>query len=235
MVKPWIDTVKKGKVLTVFPTAKVTGEWERAFRGAIAQFNTLSTQHTLGVTLDSPKNSKPPDPKGSGGADVQFDLGNGLIEYEALGQKFKATDDNGNPISFSPFALHGLTQTLSRGGIIEKVFVFVPETPQVSALMKASNKPDDFKSVPRAAGIGIRIFIAVHEFIHACGLSNAEHNQQGSNADVFATGITEDAGAFDKPQDDRLLLHLAAPKPNVFSPPIFLKKRVADLIRDNWK
>jgi hypothetical protein len=118
---------------------------------------------------------------------------------------------------------------------MERAFIFVPETPMVDALMKAGPGPDDFKSMPRAAGSGIRLFIAVHEFIHACGLSNAEHTVMGPDADVFTNHPDPHSGPYDKPEQDKILLHLAAPKPNVFSPPIFIKKKVADLIRNNWK
>jgi hypothetical protein len=157
-----------------------------------------------------------------------------------MGQTFVAKDRQGKEINFSPVELHGATQTLSLAfgagpTRMRRAFIFVPETPMVSALMKASNRPDDFKSVQREAGPGIRRFIAVHELIHACGLSNDEHNVQGPDADVFTIFPSVSAGLFDKPQEDKLLLHLAHPKPNVFAPPITIKKKVADLIRDNWK
>ena len=70
--------------------------------------------------------------------------------------------------------------------------------------------------------------------IHACGLSNVEHNAEGPDAEVFTTLPSVSAGPFDEPQDDKLL-HLAHPKPNVFAPPITIKKKSADLIRNNWK
>lgn len=238
-VTPWEDNIKRRKVLTIFRTSKVSGEWLRTFNNAIAKFNELSKSFSLGVTLDTPSNAIRPDPNGEGGAEIQFDLGNGRLEYEAEGQKFVAKDKQGNIINFSPSALHGDTEVVSRsfGGPprIRRVFIFVPETPMVEALMKVGKGPDDFKQVRRSAGSGIRLYIAVHEFIHACGLSNNEHNSQGPNADVFTNFPGVSAGAFDKPEDDKLLLHLAHPRPNVFAPPITIKKKVADMIRDNWK
>lgn len=237
-VTPWRDDIKKGKVLTVFTTKKVVGEWLRAFNAALAEFNKISANQKLGVTLSAPKDLAAPDKDGDGGARVQVDIGNGRLEYEALGQKFIA-QKNGQEIRFDPFALHGATQTFSiafgnNPARMERAFVFVPETPMISVSVKASPKPDDFKQVQRQVGFGVRVFILVHEFVHACGLSNAEHNMTGSDADVFTFGPTAVSGAIDKPDDDKLLLHLAAPKPNVFAPPITINKKVADLIRANW-
>jgi hypothetical protein len=237
-VTPWRDDIRRGKVLTVFPTTRITGEWQRAFAAALAEFNRISTNQNLGVTLSSPKDITAPDKTGDGGARVQIDTGNGRLEYEALGQKFVA-ERNGKPIDFDPFALHGATQTLSLAfgngpARMERAFIFVPETPMISVSVKASPKPDDFKQVQRGVGFGIRVFIIVHEFVHACGLSNAEHNSTGPDADVFTFGASAVSGAIDRPDDDKLLLHLAAPRPNVFAPPITIKRKVADLIRANW-
>lgn len=233
---PWDDTVKKAKVINIVPTAKVTGPWLTTFKEAIAVFNRLSRTHSLGVTFASPAGVQPPDPNGPGGAEAQFDLGNGQLKWRALGQDFVATtkDQNGNPqpINFSPVDLHGYTATLSQSGAIQKAFIFVPETPMVSAAKRIG--PDNFQHIQRPVGSGIRLFIAVHELVHACGLPNADHNLQGPDADVFASFVSPSSGPFDKPEEDKILLHLAAPRPNVFAPPIILKKKVIDLIKNNW-
>jgi hypothetical protein len=87
----------------------------------------------------------------------------------------------------------------------------------------------------RVALSGIGLYIAVHEMIHACGLSNSEHTFTGPDADTFTINPDTSAGAFDRPQDDKILLRVSFPNPNVTAPPNFIKKTVADLIRNNWK
>src|SRR5262249_2209 len=147
-----------------------------------------------------------------------------------------AKDKQGNPLQFSPTGLHGATEMLGRsGGGWERAFVFVPETPMVSAAKHVGPGPDDFQHIDRLAGSGIRLFIAVHELIHVCGPSNAEHNSPGPGADVFTNGPQAFEGAFDKPEDDKILLWNNPPLQRVFAPPITLKKKVIDLIQKNWK
>jgi hypothetical protein len=240
-VDSWEDDIRKRKVLTVFPTQKLTGSWLTTFKDAITQFNKLSKLHNLGVTLSSPSNATKPDPVGEGGAEVQFDLGKGTLAYQALGQSFEAKDEKGNLINFSPFDIHGYTEKVLRSfgdrpDRVRRAFIFVPETPMVEAPKKVGPGRGDFSPVKRVAGSGIRLVIAVHEFIHACGLSDDEHTERGPDADVFATYATVAPGLFERPEEDKILLHLARrPHPNVFAPPIFIKKKVADLIRNNWK
>src|SRR5262249_46787673 len=136
MARQWEDSVKNRnpKELTVFVTSKVTGSWRTACNDAIAEFNQLSTTHTLGVSLAVPQNATAPDPDGEGGADLQFDVGKGTLTCRAFGQEFKIPD-------FSGTALHGHTHVISRGfgnqpPRVRRAFIFVPETPMVSAPLK---------------------------------------------------------------------------------------------------
>jgi len=81
---------------------------------------------------------------------------------------------------------------------------------------------------------GIKHFIAAHELIHVCGLDNSEHTIYGPDADLFIRQPQPFSGSFNKPDEDRFVLHIpTGSKPNVVSPPIFLKTAIADLIRDN--
>lgn len=172
-----------------------------------------------------------PAPDGEGGADVLFDMGKGDLTYTALGQT--------NVIKgYSGISMHGNTQLVSmefgnRAKRVHKAFVFVPETPMITAAMQVGR--DKFNHIQREAGHGVKHFIATHELIHVCGLLNSDHTQFGPNADLFIQQPQPDAGPFSKPEEDRLLLHVTKPpKPNVFSPPIFLQKATIDIIKQNW-
>ena len=115
---------------------------------------------------------------------------------------------------------------------IRRAFIFVPETPMIEASVRVGK--DDFKHLKRGAGSGVRKYIAVHEFIHACGLDDEEHSFEGPNGDVFIGVPNASAGNFDKPNDDKIILRDAHPI-HVSAPPSFiLSQRVADLIKNNW-
>ncbi|HEY6981149.1 hypothetical protein [Reyranella sp.] len=230
----WEDSIRnrKNKQLTIFIAPTLSKPWRRAFDEALKTFNQLSTTNKLGVTMAAPSDAKQPDPDGEGGADVQFDMGKGDITFTALGQDFAIK-------SFSGTAMHGKTelirrQTGSQSDRIGKAFVFVPETPMITAQMRIGR--DKFKDVQREVGPAIKHFIAAHELIHVCGLHNADHTRYGPDADLFIEQPQPFSGAFDKPDEDRFVLHIPGhSKPNVVSPPIFLKKATVDKIRDNWK
>lgn len=226
MSMPWDDRIKNRdpKQLTIFVAPRVNKPWRRAFDAALKTFNQLSAHHRLGVTMAESQTQPAPD--GDGGADVQFDMGNGDLTFAVLGETKVVK-------GFAGTSMHGSTQLVSRqGGPIQKAFVFVPETPMVSAMMKSGR---DYNPVQREAGHGIKHFIAAHELIHVCGLENSDHTQAGLNADLFIAQPQPDAGLFNRPDQDRLMLYLATrPKPNVFAPPIFLKTAAIDLIKQNW-
>jgi len=92
-----------------------------------------------------------------------------------------------------------------------------------------------FNDVQREAGHGIRHFIAAHELIHVCGLHNSDHTPYGPDADLLVAQPQPVSGPFNRPDEDKLMLHNATrPKPNVFSPAIFLKQTTVDKIKLNW-
>jgi hypothetical protein len=216
MATPWDDPIKATKQLTVFPTSNVTGgAWDSVFNNALAEFNKLSKAHKLGVTLT--KSQTPPSSNGPGAADVQFDAVNGTVTFTALGTAFSLTL-NGND-------LHGDTQVIKQsftgpGGTtplrVAKAFIFVPSTPQTSP-------PNN-----RIVGDPVKLCIAVHELIHACGLANSDHSSV-ANADVFF-GIPSLRDRVN-PKDDRLVVG----NPGKELPPIVLNPATVKVIQANWK
>ena len=229
MATPWEDSVKNRnpKQLTIFVAPTLSKPWRRAFDDALKTFNHLSQAHRLGVTMTAPANATKPEPDGDGGADVQFDTGSGDLAYTAFGQDFEVKN-------FSGRDMHGKTQLVVRQPQrIRRAFVFVPETPMVTAQMRVAR--DKFNDVQREAGHGIKHFIAAHELIHVCGLHNSDHTTYGPDADLLVAQPQPVSGPFNRPDEDKLMLHLATrPRPNVFAPPIFLKQATVDLIKDNW-
>jgi hypothetical protein len=207
MATPWDDPIKKTKTLTVFPGSSVSGgSWASVFASAIQEFNNLSNTHKLGVSLS--QSATAPDPSGVGGADVQFEAGNGTVNFTSFGQTISVTV-NGD-------ALGGDTQQVKLvfGSIqkIAKAFIVVPATPKVNA------------NPPRNVGDGVKLVIAVHELIHACGLSNQDHNLD----DLFNGFPQVRAGS--KPQDDKIEVNQ-----NKRLPPLFLSAKTAGVIQANWK
>src|SRR5262249_21897554 len=115
----------------------------------------------------------------------------------------------------------GLTITLGRSGT-EKAYVFVPITPMAS-------------SPNRLVGDPVKLFIAVHEFFHVCGLSDAEHSP-GNNADAFiGTPVVTPQLIVDpkNPDGDRISTGVFGVNQRRF-PPITLSARTAGLIQNNW-
>ena len=229
MATPWEDSVKNRnpKQLTIFVAPTLSKPWRHAFDDAVKTFNHLSRANRLGVMLAAPSNATKPDPDGDGGADVQFDTGSGDLTYTAFGQDFEIKN-------FSGTDMHGNTQLIFRQPQrVRRAFVFVPETPMITAQMRVGR--DKFDGVQREVGHGIKHFIAAHEFIHVCGLDNSDHTIYGPDADLFIRQPQPFSGPFSRPDEDRFVLHIpTGSKPNVISPPIFLKTAIADMIRDNW-
>jgi hypothetical protein len=229
MATPWFNNVRSTHQLTIFPTDTVTkGPWGPVFTAALKEFNRLSSSMQLGVTF-VPSAVKP-DPVGMNrGANVQFDVANGTVHEEVLKTKFgqiiKEFTEN-----VSGTAMHGLTippQWADENGIAHqfRAYIYVPSTPLINSGPAGQQKQ-------REVGDGVKLFIAVHELIHACGLSNGEHS--GSD-DVFVGQPQPSPGA--TPQGDKLTLRLQPPLKLPLDPPdppLLLSARTAGLIRSVW-
>jgi hypothetical protein len=191
------------------------------FKKALQEFNALSARHKLKVTLV--ETTTKPSEQDASGADVQFDAVNGQQTIKALGQTFTTINRGGvpEPIQISGTGTEGLTITLGRSGT-EKAFIFVPITPMAF-------------SPTRLVGDPVKLFIAVHEFFHVCGLTNAEHSPE-HNADAFigTPFVTPQLIVDPKdPDGDRISTGVFGVNQKRF-PPITLSARNVGLIQNNW-
>lgn len=211
MPTPWEAAIKTGKQLTVFATPGMTtgSAWGSAlFRKIIGEFNRLSALNKLGLTLID--TTTPPDAQGAGGANVQVDVSGGTHSFTTFG-KIRTGNLPGTGIDAI-----GVTHPVSQGGAHVKAFIFLPIDPKIGS------------ATSRGVGEGVKLCIAIHEVIHACGLHESDHTP-ANIPDVFSTLTSVSAGASSPPASDRV--DLGGGK---FLPPIFLTPRTAGLIQANW-
>jgi hypothetical protein len=202
---PWTDRVKKQKQLTVYlDTALKDTVWSATLKDALDEFNLLARKHKLGLTLK--QSGDAPATRGAGGADVAVALGNGDVSATYDGEIHKS--------SLGGTLMHGRTFLFSRKDRVEKAFVFLPWKPQV-------NTPKGTRDV----GPVVLKLIAVHEFVHACGLTNAEHAAD----DLFQASPMVDAGS--TAAQDRV--RIPGPKMR-WMPPLILSAATVKEIKKLW-
>ncbi len=202
----WEAPIQRAKRLGVFTGSSMgSGAWAGIAANAIREFNNLSTTHSLGVTLGAV--TTPPDPSGVGGADVQIEAGNGTVNFTTFGQQVS--------VAISGTGLSGDTRQVKivLGGIahIAKAFIVVPATPTINA------------NPPRAVGDPVKLVILVHELLHACGLSNGDHNPD----DLFSGFPQARSGS--GPADDRIEVNQQRRLP-----PMFLTPATAGKVKALW-
>ena len=219
---PWKDNVRALGKLTVFLHDSLDrSSWGVVFRNALDEFNQLSARHQLGVTME--KSTTPPADNG-GGSDVQVEVPAGQPEFTLFGIKHVHDKE-----PFSRIGLHGLTlpPAIFINGFLKtvKAFVFVPGAPSFEK---------------RLVGDEVKRHIAIHEFIHVCGLSNLAHTRQSeANPGVFLNfpGTSEGKTAADDriKLKDPVILGGVVVTPAVLSPPITLAQSTIGLVQENWE
>jgi hypothetical protein len=133
--------------------------------------------------------------------------GNGKIDFEYEGQ----TDS----VTLIGIAMHGRTFLAQRNGEVEKAYVYLPATPLIAT-----------PQATRPVGPAIMKLIAVHEFVHATGLFNSDHNKE----DLFQASPSVDYGS--SAAKDRAKGEQSGK--TVWMPPLFLSAATARMIADNW-
>jgi hypothetical protein len=213
----WEPQIKQSKQPSVCAaqTFLSAAEWGGAiFKKTLDEFNRLANVHKLGFKLV--ESTTPPDPQGTRGvgADVLMDVSTGTHKFKF---KTQAGPEHTGKLPATANDIHGATHPLRQGGAIIRAFVFVPATPRVGG------------STSRVVSEDLRVYVALHELLHACGLDDTDpgHNPN-NNPDIFMTGASVSSGS--NPQNDRI--DLGSRK---FVPPHFLSTRTADLLRTNWQ
>jgi hypothetical protein len=182
-----------------FNSAISGSAWARVAPRAVSEFNRLSRRHRLGVRLTVID---------GGVANIIVNTADGSASF-SIGSQTHTVTLAGN-------ALQGHTSNLSRSGVMFQSYVFLPSQPQV-------NTPGGRRPV----GDGVKLVIAVHEFIHSCGLSNSEH----SSDDIFTGFPSVDYGA--TPNRDTVVIQASGQRRRT-APPLFLGTTTISRVRRLW-
>lgn len=204
MPNPWIASVKQTGQLSYQLDSSVSGSWLTAVRAAVNEFNTLSGRRNLGVRFVQTDQAPTP----GGGANVRIATASGSVTFQYEGSH--TTNVPGNQLS-------GQTLLISRvNAPVEKAFVFLPSQPMIYTV-SAQRRP---------TGAGVMKVIALHELIHACGLSNADHTEE----DVFNGHPSADPGR--TAAQDRVQIQVRGQYR--FMPPILFSATTARKISRLW-
>jgi hypothetical protein len=142
---------------------------------------------------------------------VQFEAGNNQVSFTFQGTQHSLKMDGNGLVGRTQLVKVSINASDFR---VEKAFIFVPATPRTGG------------GTSREVGRGPQLVMAVHELIHAAGLSNQDHSP-ASKPDVFYGFPTLDTGS--RPQDDRIRL-----PDNRILPPIWMSNETARTIAGVW-
>ena len=166
MAIPWLSSVKDTGQLTVHNQLR-SGGWVHVFKAALQLFNGLG----LPVKMSQAKDEA--------SANVLMRVASGLPTYDYNNTTYSS------PNPFDPKRLHGYTMLVHvQGRPVEKAVVFLPSDPQYDAGFIRG------RQIFEKANLNMMKIIAVHELIHACGLENKDHADDG----VFAANVTPQNG-----------------------------------------
>lgn len=200
MAKPWTAATRQSHQLTYRFAAGLGGGWAAAVPWAITEFNRLARQHSLGVTFIAAT--------GDDEAQVEAATANGQVSFSFGGGSYSRT--------MSGSALQGRTVLMGYDSGTEKAFMYLPQEPSLQP--PTGNR--------RPAGLGILKIIALHEFIHATGLEDSDHNP----LDVFNGSPTPDPGR--SAVQDRL--YIMAGGRYRFMPPTLFTSVTAQKVQAMW-
>lgn len=153
MARPWAKNVKDAKQLTVYSELS-GGKWVNLFTGALRSFNDLK----LPVRMTKAKDKE--------SANVIMKVSTGMASHDYGGASRSR--------AFNATGLHGYTMLFhTANGPIEKAAVFLPGSPRSGPVFIKG------KAIYHNATPDMMRVIAVHELIHACGLEDGDHADDG--------------------------------------------------------
>ncbi len=202
MGSAWIDGVKvRGQLTFTTVNEDTWGAYRTSLNDAIGEFNSLSKRYGICVTFVRSE--------GGGSADVQIEVTDGpniscTYEGKSKSEEFSGNSKHGRTFLFSGEDSHK----------IEKVFTFLPKSPQIST-----------PSEVRLAGRGVLKVIAFHELLHALGLSDGDHTHD----DVFQGNPFPYPGTT-SPEEDGVMIGSSAKH----MPPVILSQTTIRLVKRLW-
>jgi hypothetical protein len=156
---PWLDEVKRTSKLTIALDESIGQQgWAKAFRDGIAKFNELR----LGVTYEQTNDQANANVVAQAKiADFEFGYSDGRWTLETKLHKF-----DGNSVHGLCSMLTGQVRNRTSRSFetrVVKAFIFVPAKPRTNG------------GSSRMVGEPVRLVVAVHEMVHACGLDDDHH------------------------------------------------------------
>lgn len=197
MMMKWSESVRKSKTLLVYNEITNT-KWKSIFSSVLQSFNKLP----LGIKAK--QTSKKDE------ANVVMHSSDGVAEFNFANEKQVATFDGKR--------FHGYTMLLRRAesSFLEKAAVFLPSEPLIRGGFK-----DNGDEIIESPNLNQMRVIAVHELIHACGLDNDEHDDDG----LFQKNLV--------PSGDKMA-SLMAVKGSKPMPPMYISGATKAKILNNW-
>ncbi|HXN88091.1 MAG TPA: hypothetical protein VN890_01850 [Methylocella sp.] len=214
----WHDSITKNKTLIIYPTPAVkTFQWYLVFKNAIKEFNNFKAGVTFTIEEKIPPEQKQDWKECWPGTNVQFDVCVGKTEYTACNQKQGPViiEDGLCKGTTLPVEVYARSEKGTQHLVRVKAFIMMPPHP-----ISTVKDPSGHK---RLVGDGVKLVMAVHELIHACGLN--KHSNQ--DVDVFSATFVSKLGPSDK-QDVAMFGQREMP-------PISLSDETASRIQKIWE
>ena len=222
---PWRDEVKRtGKLTLALDPSIGQHGWAKAFQDGVAAFNGLRLAVTYELTTDQAKANVVAQAKTE---KFKFGYDDGEFKKEEEEYAFDGTSVHGHCSMLSGNVRNRTTRSYELRMI--RAFIFVPAKPSAAPMRRG------------IVGDPVKMVVAVHEMVHACGLDNDHHTVD----DVFCwPKPSYDAQDPDKDRveaytgrrENKMIAGKPVPHPVMISmPPIVLNGPTQEKIRRLWE